>query len=126
MSSKKYFSVEEANSLVPRLLEIVPDLQEMYVRMKREFPDVRKAWKKARYNGGSHQGTDYLRLVLLSNRIQRELDSMGALVKGVENGLVDFPALRDGREVCLCWKLPEKDIRFWHEVDGGYAGRQPL
>ena len=47
-------------------------------------------------------------------------------MKGVEPGLVDFPSLREGREVYLCWREGEDQIDFWHEVDAGFAGRQPL
>jgi hypothetical protein len=55
-----------------------------------------------------------------------ELDALGVQVKDVEEGLVDFPALRRGETVLLCWKLGEDEIRYWHTVDGGFAGRQEL
>jgi len=126
MAEKKFFTPEEANSLVPRLLEIVPAMQQIHARMSREFPDVRQAWKKARENGGSLQGSDYLACVLRFNRYKHELERMGAVLKGVENGLVDFPSLRDGREVYLCWKHPETEIRYWHDLDTGFSGRRPI
>jgi hypothetical protein len=55
-----------------------------------------------------------------------ELRELGVDFKGFEQGLVDFPGERDGRVVCLCWKLDEDEVKFWHEVSDGYAGRQPL
>ena len=55
-----------------------------------------------------------------------QIQSAGAQIKDVNIGLLDFPALKDGREVCLCWKHGEGDISFWHEVDEGFAGRQPI
>lgn len=126
MSDKKYFTPEEANSLVPRLLKLVPPLQDLYAQMSEEFPDVRRAWKKAKFNGGSEQGTDYLCRVLRYQQLKRELDVMGVVLKGVENGLIDFPSLREGREVYLCWKHPEREVRYWHDLDTGFAGRQPI
>ena len=57
---------------------------------------------------------------------QRELAQLGAVLKDDFMGLVDFPAWMDGREVCLCYKLGEAEISFWHEVDAGYGGRRPL
>lgn len=123
---KKYFTVEEANALVPELLDTVPKLQELYAKMTKEFPDVRNAWEKVRYGGGSFQGADYLSLALVANQLIRELESKGCVIKGIERGLVDFLSLRDGKEVYLCWKNPEKEVRYWHDLDAGFAGRQPL
>ena len=51
---------------------------------------------------------------------------LGVILKDLEVGLVDFPAHRNGREVYLCWRLGEDHIGWWHEIDSGFAGRQPL
>jgi hypothetical protein len=55
-----------------------------------------------------------------------EIQALGAVVKDIESGLVDFPSLRDGVEVELCWRVGEERIAFWHPVDEGFAGRRPL
>lgn len=55
-----------------------------------------------------------------------ELDVLGPEIKGIEQGLVDFPCERDGRVVYLCWQFGEATISWWHELDAGFAGRQPL
>jgi hypothetical protein len=77
-------------------------------------------------NGGnralSRMVQDFEKLDALVHQI---LDT-GVLIKDINIGLLDFPALRDGREVYLCWQHGEGDIAFWHEVDAGYAGRQPI
>ena len=54
------------------------------------------------------------------------LERLGVLVKDLDRGLVDFPALRDGEEVLLCWQVGEDEVAFWHGVDEGFAGRKPL
>jgi hypothetical protein len=55
-----------------------------------------------------------------------ELDDLGVELKGIDDGLIDFPTTREGRVVYLCWRLGEDEIGWWHETDGGFAGRQPL
>jgi hypothetical protein len=62
---------------------------------------------------------------MIGELIQKIL-STGVEVKDINLGLVDFLSLRDGREVYLCWQFGEEDIRFWHDLDTGYTGRQPL
>jgi hypothetical protein len=124
--SKKYFTVEEANAVIPELIDWVPRLQELYSIMNKSFPDVQKARSKAEYSGGSVYGTDYLRDALKANEITKNLENKGCVLKGIEMGLVDFPSIRDGREVYLCWKNPEREIRFWHDLNTGFAGRQPI
>ena len=59
-------------------------------------------------------------------RIVDELGELGVQVKDVDEGLVDFPALRGGETVLLCWKLGEEEIRYWHGLEDGFAGRRPL
>jgi len=54
------------------------------------------------------------------------LEQLGVLVKDLDSGLVDFPALRHGEEVLLCWQVGEDDVAYWHGVEEGFAGRKPL
>ena len=56
----------------------------------------------------------------------RFLDALGIELKDPRLGLVDFPGEMNGRRILLCWRLGEPEVQFWHEVDAGYAGRQPL
>jgi hypothetical protein len=55
-----------------------------------------------------------------------ELQATEIVLRDLDRGLIDFPALRDGREVYLCWEEGEDEVAFWHDVDAGYGGRQPL
>ncbi|MEO2043844.1 MAG: DUF2203 domain-containing protein [Nitrospinaceae bacterium] len=126
MSSKIFFTLDEANSLIPKLLDWVPAIQNLSVSMRRDFPDISNAHEKAKWNGGSNEGAAYLSVVMQYNDIIQQIESAGCEVKGINEGLVDFPSIRDGREVYLCWRMPEQEIRFWHDTHSGFAGRQPI
>jgi hypothetical protein len=69
---------------------------------------------------------DYLNAVLKYNDLMYRIEGMGCEVKGIREGLVDFPSLREGREVYLCWRMPEKEILFWHDLNTGFSGRKPI
>ena len=126
MTSKKIFTLEEANALIPKLLDWVPEIQKLSGSMDRDFPDIRNARENAKWNGGSKQGTLYLNVILKYNHLIQEIESIGCEIKGIREGLVDFPSIREGREVFLCWRMPEKEISFWHGLDVGFSGRQPI
>jgi len=59
-------------------------------------------------------------------RILEEIQALGVVVKDLDTGLVDFPSVRDGRDVLLCWQLGEDEVAFWHGYDDGYSGRRPI
>mgnify|MGYP006451691313 FL=1 len=122
----KFFSVEEANAYIPQLLINIPRIQILMKSLTDEYLDVDKARKKVQLNGGSMQGADYLNCVLKINYLTDELESKGCVLKGIEHGLVDFPSLRDGKEVYLCWKNPEQQIEYWHDIQSGFTGRQRI
>ena len=125
-TESKFFSVEEANAYIPQLLIDIPRIQILMKSLTDEYLDVDKARKKVQMNGGSMQGADYLNCVLKINYLTDELESKGCVLKGIEHGLVDFPSLRDGKEVYLCWKNPEQQIEYWHDIQSGFTGRQRI
>ena len=126
MRSKKLFTLDEANAFVPQLLDLVPRIQKLSISLNNDFPDIKNAREKAKWNGGSDQGVDYLNAVLKYNDLMHRIEGMGCEVKGIREGLVDFPSLREGREVYLCWRMPEKEILFWHDLNTGFSGRKPI
>ena len=126
MPSKKLFTLNEANAFVPQLLYLVPKIQKLSVSLNNNFPDIKNARDKAKWNGGSDQGVGYLNAVLKYNDLMRKIEEMGCEVKGIREGLIDFPSLREGREVYLCWRMPEKEILFWHDLNSGFTGRKPI
>ena len=126
MAFKKLFTLQEANSFVPQLLELVPLIQKLSTSLHNDFPDIKKAREKAKWSGGSEQGVEYLNAVFKYNNLMRKVEEMGCEIKGIREGLIDFPSIRDGKEVYLCWRMPEKEILFWHDLHTGFAGRKPI
>ena len=73
------------------------------------------------------QGEQYARLLIALSLGAGKLESLGVQLKDYTQGLIDFPSMRDGRVVLLCWKADEGDqLEWWHDIETGFAGRQPL
>ena len=125
-AGSKYFSVEEANAVIPQLLVDIPLLQTLMDDLTQKYPDVQMARKKFQFNGGSTQGADYINCVFKIKSLTEQLEAKGCILKGVKHGLVDFLSLREGKEVYLCWKIPEQRIEYWHSIQEGFAGRQRI
>ena len=78
-------------------------------------------------SGGAYPGREVARSLVELSRAAGELEAVDIVLRDIDRGLIDFPAIRDGEEVYLCWLLDEEDaIGFWHEPDAGFAGRRPL
>jgi hypothetical protein len=126
----KIFKLEEAAALLP----VIRPALEKLVRRRRDLAIALLEADVARgFGGESGGGRDPLLLRRDARELQEELVTLveaiqrhGCVVKDIDLGLVDFPALRGGQLVNLCWKLGEPDIRFWHGVDEGFASRKPL
>ena len=122
----RYFTISEARSLLPKVRGLTEEMVFLARHLHDFHPQIRRLAERGGENTGSPEGTRYLTVLLQMQNCVRRLQRLGCVVKGVEAGLVDFPHLKDGREVYLCWKLGEDDIHFWHEPDAGFAGRVPL
>ena len=122
----QYFTLPEANETLLMIRPLVEEIQEIRKAILRNQPEAWPAIEKSAGNGGNRALSvmvkDFEKLDTLVHQIQ----DMGVLVKDINLGLLDFPALKDGREVYLCWQYGEDEIAFWHEVEAGYAGRQPI
>ena len=122
----RYFSLSEANEALKTIRPLMDEVQAIREKILADQPEAWPAIEKSAGNGGnkalSKMVQDFERLDALIHRI---LDT-GAQIKDINIGLLDFSAMRNGREVYLCWKHGEGDIAFWHEVDAGFAGRQPI
>jgi hypothetical protein len=131
--AERYFTPEEANAL----LEEVRPLAESLVAHRRAFSvaAARRARLASRIsgNGGDFDPQEPRELdeqlegeAEAVARAVEQLEQLGVLVKDLDRGLVDFPALRDGEEVLLCWEVGEEEVAYWHGIDEGFAGRKPL
>lgn len=122
----QYFTLQQANEALTIIRPIMDEVQAIRQKILANQPEAWQAIEKSAGNGGnktlSKLVQDFERLDALIHQI---LDT-GAQIKNINIGLLDFSALRDGHEVYLCWQYGEDDIGFWHEVDAGYAGRQPI
>jgi len=122
----KHFTVEEANSLLGELTELVRQLQGIRDDLVAAWPEARQVLRAVPTNGGGKEAVPYLAGLSRLNRVIRRLNDLGVILKDLDRGLIDFPHLRNGREVFLCWELGEPAVRYWHDLDSGYAGRQPV
>jgi hypothetical protein len=124
----KLFTVEEANALLPSVRQLLQRLQRFRRRLSAYRQAVRQAAEQADQGGGGiPDGLLYARLLTNFAGEMSNLESMGVQLKDFERGLVDFPSMRDGRVVLLCWQLDEGDeLEWWHDMDAGFAGRTPL
>jgi hypothetical protein len=122
---ERHFTVEEANAQLERIEPMLLKLREA----KNELLDdeAREALTEASTtNGGGEPGKQVGEAFLEVRRILAELNEAGIVVRDVDRGLIDFPAMIDGEEVYLCWQLGEGEIAFWHDLESGFGGRRPL
>ncbi len=125
-SPERVFSLFEANQLIPQLQSHLSHIQRAKTVLLQTRDEVKKASAQASHGGGTVVGAHYVKsLQSISTNLQA-IHELGVLVKDVDLGLCDFPSIRDGRVVYLCWKLGEKEIRWWHEVTTGYKDRCQL
>ncbi len=128
----RLFTLEEAVALLPKLVPIVEEIQ----ARKRELDEwsARLEGVIERASGNGHALTAEQveareRTQAAGREIERlmgEIDALGVELKGIDEGLVDFRSMREGRVVYLCWRLGEETIGYWHELETGFSGRQPL
>lgn len=122
----KVFTLEEANSLLPRLRQLFGHIKTQRTIIQQLAPAAKDASTHAVENGGSAHGVRYAQAILGLMDAMETIQSLGVEIKDMERGLCDFPSLREGRIVYLCWLLGEDTIEWWHDTDAGFAGRQPL
>jgi len=130
---KRTFTVREANATLPLVRAITADLvslaRDVVERRQRLLglsrpanPEVRDPYREELAQIEAELEEDTKRV----QEYVEELRALGAEPKSVTEGLVDFPAMHAGRRVFLCWRLGEPEVRFWHELDAGSRGRQPI
>ena len=126
----RFYSIDQADA---RLRELAPLLDKLKAD-RSEVASARDELARFRDTNGNANHADELKaredrirgLVYRMERYVSQLVAWDITLRDIETGLVDFPALVNGRQVCLCWRLGEARIGFWHELDAGFTGRRPL
>ena len=125
MIHDRHFTVAQANRLIGEVETALSSLRA--ARDQLTDPQAHEALSGAApANGGGEPGREVGEAFLEVRRLLGELQGAGLVIRDIDRGLVDFPAVIAGREVYLCWQLGESQIGFWHELESGFAGRQPL
>jgi len=126
--AKKYFNIEETERLLPKIerilrktislnkaLDLLSSIEiEVY---DDDYNNLRRVTKlNKQFHKLSHEFYEDI----------EKLEDLGCVIKDLEIGIIDFYSRFEGRDIFLCWKLGEKTIKFWHEVESGYEGRKPI
>lgn len=122
----QYFTVEQANAALVLIKPLMMQLMEVREQLLSKQPELEAVLQKVIGNGGSKLASRAANQFHEMETLVRRIQAMGVMIKDVNAGLVDFPAMRDGREVYLCWRYDEEAVMFWHDIDAGFAGRQPV
>lgn len=126
MEEKRYFTVEEANACIPKIKPDIFALQEIREELEKLHGELKPFIESIPSNGGHKKTLSFMHAGDEFRQIVKRIESHGCHLKGLDPPLLDFPHIRDGKEVYLCWRYGEDEIRFWHEIDSGFAGRKPL
>ena len=122
----QYFTFDEANAALITIRPLMDEVQAIRQKIMSTQPDAWTAIEKSVGNGGSRSLSQIVQDFEKLDALVHQILDTGVLIKDVNIGLLDFPAMRNGREVYLCWQHGEDDIAYWHDVDAGFAGRQPI
>ena len=129
----RLFTLDEAQEMVSWLAETFEAIGPLQARVRELSGEIDAITRRAKSNGGGGAETELAssRRELQKNSEQvekrlQEIRDRGLVVRSLDDGLVDFPTHREGRYVYLCWREGEAEIRFWHDLDTGFAGRQPV
>lgn len=124
----KLFTLDEANELLPQVREILVKIKMLHGYTSLFKDAARNAAMAAEQGGGGMaSGSRYVNSLYEIGKLTHQIDELGIQLKDYDRGLIDFPAMRNGQVVLLCWQLDEGDeILWWHDLESGFAGRKPL
>lgn len=126
MSDERLFSLAEAEALLPTLRSLLGEIGEAWDHVRKLNPEVQKARDASAFDGFSKAGVEFVESVSHLMLLIHQIKNLGVVLKDAEKGLCDFPHLRQGKVVYLCWQLGEENIGYWHDIEAGFAGREPL
>jgi len=122
---ERHYDLDEANAALDHVVDLIDRLRK--ARSGLSDSETREALAEAApANGGGEPGRAVSAAFLELRSALIELQAMEIVLRDLDRGLVDFPSVRDGQEIYLCWEEGESQIGFWHDPDSGFAGRRPL
>lgn len=125
MNAEPEFTVAQANTLLPGLTSLLRALMSD-LRVAGDPKSAEHLGQLAGHNGGGQLAAELLAAGGRAERHARFLLERGILLRDLDTGLLDFPAVRDGEPIFLCWRLGEPEVGWWHPRDQGYSSRRPL
>ena len=122
---ERHYTVEQANAALPWVAERLQQIRDALAVLE-EPAQARALEHLDTVAGGAYPGREAAAALLAVMRAATQLEALDIVLRDPRQGLVDFPSIRDGDEVYLCWRLDEERVGWWHAPDAGFAGRQPL
>ena len=122
----QYFTLQEANEALKIIRPLMDEVQVIRQKILENQPEAWPAIEKSAGNGGNRALSNLVQDFEKLDALVHQIQDTGAQIKDINTGLLDFSALKNGREVYLCWQHGEDDIQYWHEIEAGFAGRQPI
>jgi len=122
----RHFTLEEARALLPKLRELFAAIHKNKAEVEHGSAGLGESLEATGGDLGGREVTRLLRSMTDLRDGMLAITRLGIQIKDIDRGLIDFPSLRNGQEVFLCWELDEDDIEFWHDLEAGYAGRERL
>jgi len=126
MSTGRVFTIQEADAALSVIRPLLAEMLKIRQEILDAQPEIWPVVEKAAGNGGSKAANLVEQQFKRLDELIHQLQSSGAILKDINIGLVDFLSMRDGQEIYLCWQYGEEEIRYWHEIDSGFAGRELL
>ncbi|MFE5318583.1 DUF2203 domain-containing protein [Paenibacillus sp. NPDC056579] len=131
--SKTYYTLEEANAMLPVVKQELEKLQEIKRQFRDKYEELYQLKAFHKQNGMLVEGDPYFTLEcemdflqVEGNTILQSFELKGVQLKDIDSGLIDFPSIRDGQEVLLCWRQGEASIEHYHGLYDGFAGRKRI
>src|SRR5215207_5930023 len=122
----QFFTLDEANHALNTIRPLMDEVQAIRRKILANQPEAWPAIEKSAGNGGNRALSDMVEDFEKLDALIHQIQDIGTQIKDINTGLLDFSALKDGREVYLCWQHGEDNIQYWHEIEAGFAGRQPI
>ena len=122
----RYFTLPEANEALISIRPWMDEVQTIRSEILVHQPEIWSVMEKSAGNGGNPTLSRMVKTFDRVDALIHNIQDTGVIIKDINTGLLDFPAIKDEREVYLCWKHGEGDIAYWHEIEDGFAGRQSI